>query len=110
VIVKELTKGFFASHKGQISSTQLETTLSDTEKKVQVPQKLDETTTLVAVKHTGVKELTYFYELDTKNYDVPIGFIVPLRKQVAPKGLCSDERCLPGRSSYCLSIQRCGWW
>jgi hypothetical protein len=94
IIVKELTKPLWHelfSTINQPSASDIETALTLTESKAQVPQKLDEMTTLVGVKHTGVKELTYFYELDTKNYNIPPGAIVPLRKMVASK-VCAQMK------------------
>jgi hypothetical protein len=73
------------------STSQVEVALMLAESRAQVPQKLDEMTTLVGVKHTGIKELTYFYQLNTNDYDIPPGFIVPLRKAVAPKA-CSQMK------------------
>jgi hypothetical protein len=46
---------------------------------------------LVAVKHSGPKELTYFYELNTKEYNVEPNFIIPLRKEAAPQA-CSQMK------------------
>jgi hypothetical protein len=78
----------------QPSSIKVEEVLTLAENKAQVPQKLDGVTTLVAVKHTGVKELTYFYSLDTQKYDLPPDFAVTSRKTIAPKACIQMKEAL----------------
>lgn len=67
------------------SSATVEEVLDETEKQAKVPQKLNEVMTAVAVKHTGIKELTYVYRVNTNEYTPEPGFIVVLRKSVAPE-------------------------
>lgn len=62
----------------------VEKMLTDIENEAHVPQTLDGVTTLVGVKHTGVKELTYFYSVDTQKSDFPTDWADAMRKTVVP--------------------------
>jgi hypothetical protein len=95
LVVAAFVKVLVQQYLHRPSSMNVEEVLTLAENKAQVPQKLgDGVTTLVAVKHTGVKELTYFYSLDTQNYDIPPGFAVTLREEVAPQACIQMKEAL----------------
>jgi hypothetical protein len=70
-------------------ASQVEEVLTLAESKAKVPLKLDEVTTLIAVKHSGPKELTYMYEVNTRDFPAEPKFIIALRKETAPQ-VCSQ--------------------
>lgn len=91
LVVAAVVKTLVSSYLHPTVAAQVEEVLTLAESKARAPLKLNEMTTLVAVKHSGPKELTYFYELNTKEYNVEPNFIIPLRKETAPQA-CSQMK------------------
>lgn len=82
LLTRHLVKEYMNSR--PLPAQEVEKMLTQIENEAQVPQTVDGITTLVGVKHTGVKELTYFYSLDTQKYDFPPDFADTMRKRVVP--------------------------
>lgn len=58
--------------------------------KSMLPKKVDESTTWIDYFHQG-KLVTYLYEMDSKNNEIPSTFITEARKIVAPKA-CNEKK------------------
>jgi hypothetical protein len=70
---------------------EVEKVLTQIENEAQLPRTVDGSITWVGVKHTGVKELTYFYSVDTQNYHFSPDFADTLRKTVVPTACAQTQ-------------------
>lgn len=75
VIVKDLLKERNSNNKSSFQSQGspnklLETVINELNKKIELPMKIDEVTTLVRIYQVGDNVLTYEYEIDADEIDV----------------------------------------
>lgn len=75
VIVKDLLKERNSNNKSSFQSQGspnklLETVINELNKKIELPMKIDEVTTLVRIYQVGDNVLTYEYEIDANEIDV----------------------------------------
>jgi hypothetical protein len=91
LIVGVLVKTLVSNYLHPNLASQVEEVLTLAESQAKVPLKLDEEQTLIAVKHSGPKELTYTYEVNTRNFPAEPNLIIAARNETAPQ-VCSQMK------------------